>query len=212
MTRALNPSFQSRYFTLGVIILAAFLSLFSHRAKAEENPNQAASTVKKGVFLLSSEKIRDTNFSQSVIYVTEHGEGGTFGVIVNKPTYIPVNDAMPENQQVAEPDAKIFFGGPTHAQHLFVLTKAHEGERLHAVTENVYFGAGDQIVIKLNSDEHKTETRTFLGFSSWTPGQLEEEVKAGQWIVVPGDEKALFEKDAKTMWKKLIKRWSGQWL
>src|SRR5262249_55936817 len=39
-----------------------------------------------------------------------------------------------------------------------------------------------------------------LGYAGWSPGQLESEIEAGSWIVVPASRKLVFDTDNDTKW------------
>ncbi|MDH5668958.1 MAG: YqgE/AlgH family protein, partial [Nitrospira sp.] len=46
--------------------------------------------------------------------------------------------------------------------------------------------------------------RAYLGYSGWGPGQLEGEMNAGSWILVPADPMWVFEKDASSIWHDMV--------
>ena len=43
--------------------------------------------------------------------------------------------------------------------------------------------------------------RFALGYSGWGPGQLEEELKRGDWLVLPAYKKIMFNTPDDMMWK-----------
>ena len=42
------------------------------------------------------------------------------------------------------------------------------------------------------------------GYSGWGPGQLEEEIREGAWLVRPGGAREVFSGDADLLWKRLL--------
>lgn len=165
-----------------------------------------------GTLLIATDKLANSEFHHSVVYVTQHSEHGTYGVIINKPTHMTVNEAMPDDKQLKEP-SKLYFGGPMHATFLFVITEDQEHEELHQLIDGLYFGAGDKTTIEVNSTAAThTVTRTFIGFSNWGPGQLDKEIKSGVWLLAPGTKKDIFDKDPEALWTKLTRQWSGDWI
>ena len=45
-----------------------------------------------------------------------------------------------------------------------------------------------------------------LGYAGWAPGQLEEEIKADAWFVLPADKTLIFAKDADKKWRQAMDR------
>jgi putative transcriptional regulator len=50
------------------------------------------------------------------------------------------------------------------------------------------------------------EARYFAGYSAWQPGELEDEVRAGDWMLAEPDEATLFRRDPATLWRELVER------
>ncbi len=198
------------YRTKLALIIVALLMISVDSARAQP---ESEKTITKGSFLIATEKLDNTDFKHAVVYVTQAGNFGTYGLIINKPTFIPIKEAMPENHKSADPEKSIYFGGPAHLQYLFVLTQNKKHKKLHQITDNIYFGAGRESVIKLNTGDDQIGTRTYIGYSAWAPGQLDEEVQSGAWIIAPTEDKQnnVFSEDPKSVWQKLYKKWSGDW-
>ena len=51
--------------------------------------------------------------------------------------------------------------------------------------------------------------RLFAGFSGWAPQQLEAEIAAGGWYVLPASEAIIFRRDTRDLWSELLARASG---
>jgi putative transcriptional regulator len=45
-----------------------------------------------------------------------------------------------------------------------------------------------------------------MGYAGWSPGQLEGEIAAGAWEVVPADEALLFDENNQTKWDRAMAR------
>ena len=43
-----------------------------------------------------------------------------------------------------------------------------------------------------------------VGYAGWAPGQLEAEMRAGYWIVVPSDDGILFDDAYDTKWDRAM--------
>jgi len=169
------------------------------------------SKLEKGVFLVATKTLDNSPFDKSVIYVTQYGSSGTYGLIVNRRLPMAVNEVIPEAKQ-SDDENNLFFGGPMHARHLFILTETNEAAGLHPVNHGIYFGAGPAIVSRLEKSDNQHSIRTYAGFSSWGPGQIEQEIKSGDWLVIPANSQQLFNKNPELLWTQLYKNWGGDWI
>jgi len=41
-----------------------------------------------------------------------------------------------------------------------------------------------------------------MGYAGWAPGQLEAEVRAKAWFLIPAEEALIFDEDAEAKWDK----------
>lgn len=138
-----------------------------------------------GSLLVSEPLIHDNYFSRSAILVLdEPEEGGHFGLILNKPTEMTMQNLMPDWE--AGTRVPIFCGGPVDLQRMFLLHTL--GERLGSETEvlpGIYVGADlDKIIDYVESGgEVEGKIRFFLGYCGWSPGQLAGEINGKTWAV-----------------------------
>ena len=56
----------------------------------------------------------------------------------------------------------------------------------------------------LMDDNPETIVRGFLGYSGWSEGQLETEIKQKAWIVSPVDKNLINHKDGTSLWRLLV--------
>jgi putative transcriptional regulator len=50
-----------------------------------------------------------------------------------------------------------------------------------------------------------------VGYSGWSPGQLENEMKTGSWITLPADPSLVFEKDPHRIWADIMRSLGGRY-
>ncbi|MDH3326907.1 MAG: YqgE/AlgH family protein [Gammaproteobacteria bacterium] len=171
---------------------------------------RAHGNLSQGVFLVATDKLNEFSLKNSVIYITQHDGSGTSGFIVNRPTNLTINEAFPDTHASNSTNNTLYFGGPLHSQYLFILTQTKTPEGLYPINREVHFGTGEEMKARLHS-ETKDIIRTYAGFMSWGPGQLEEELTAGDWVLAPGNIKQLFSDDTSEIWKNLYHLWAGSW-
>ncbi len=169
------------------------------------------SKLEKGVFLVATKALDNSAFNQSVVYVTQYDSSGTYGLIINRPLPMAVNEIVPEAKKSGD-ENNLFFGGTMHARYLFILTKTNEATGLHPVNHGIFFGAGPEIVSRLEKSDNQYSIRTYAGFSSWGPGQIEQKIKNGDWLVIPANSEQLFNENPELLWTQLYKNWVGDWI
>ena len=139
----------------------------------------------RGRLLVASQHLQDPNFFRTVLLMLEHGEGA-LGVVLNRPTSISVEAAAPKWAELASEPKVLFSGGPVERTAAIALARstgirAPEG----AFTPLL----GDFGMVDLSREVAEllgivTGMRIFSGYAGWSPGQLEEEIDAGGWLLL----------------------------
>lgn len=164
----------------------------------------------KGGLLLSEPYLADPNFERTAILLTEHNEEGTVGFILNKPSDSQVSEVM---EDLKEFDARIFIGGPVEQDTL------HYVHRISTLADSIELSAGlywggnfEQLLGLVETHQvNATDIKFFLGYSGWSPGQLDDELKIDSWIVSDQvTEELIFETEPEMMWKKAMRGLGGR--
>jgi len=164
----------------------------------------------KGRLLASEPYLSDPNFERTIILLTEHNEEGTVGFVLNKPSESRIGDVMPDITHI---DCPVFVGGPVQQDTLHYIHRIEGISDAIPITEGVYWGGNfEQILLLIETGQIDEENiKFFLGYSGWSTGQLEEELKVNSWIV--GNRAAqelIFETEPDQMWKKSLKSLGGR--
>lgn len=158
----------------------------------------------KGVFLVAEARIDSGPFERSVVLLLAHGGEGTLGLIVNRPTNIPLSEALPDLVE-SEVSHRLSLGGPVEVEGLLVLFRsatARPGAQ-HVVGDVYYSGERDVLEQLLKEEKESNELRLFFGHSGWAPGQLDNELLKGAWDVLPADALTIFRVEPERMWEHL---------
>lgn len=138
---------------------------------------------KVGRILVSEPFLMDSYFKRSVILLGEHGEEGTVGFILNKPTDLGLNDALEDFPPFEVP---LYFGGPVQTDTIhFLHTIGAKLEGSKEILPGIWWG-GSLEMLKLMIDTHqvgKDDIRFFAGYSGWEPNQLNDELRSKTWLV-----------------------------
>lgn len=202
-----KPVFNSLLASSIFIVFAVISVAHSYAATPQLQP-------KKGRFLVATDNLAHSSFAETVIFVTHFSSRGATGIAINRPANIPMKEAFPSVKELKNINDTIFLGGPVRTDGIFVLMKT---ERPHAgmkeVVENIYFTVGlNAIIHSIPKSVEGEATRAYAGYSGWAPGQLQAEIQRGDWIIVEADPDIIFDKNPDTIWKQLMKIWSGDWI
>lgn len=158
----------------------------------------------RGRLLLSEPFLGDSYFGRSVVLLAEHNEEGSFGIVLNKPIADPFNEIV---KDFPDFEGKLFVGGPVETESLFfvhTLGDAIEGSL--EIGSGLYWGGDIEIVkemILLNAIT-PDDIRFSVGYSGWSPNQLNDELKRNSWLVSKGLNKNILKIAPDQMWKKLL--------
>lgn len=136
----------------------------------------------KGKVLISQPLMMDGCFRRSVVLLTEYSENGAIGFVLNKQLPIAIDNVM---EDFPADDLFLSIGGPVAANTLHYLhTFAHIPDAIEIVN-GIYWGGNIDAVRKLLSISvmGSGDIRFFLGYSGWTGGQLDDELKNHSWLV-----------------------------
>ena len=189
---------------------AMALALAAGEAVAADGPQMAPA---RGRFLVAQRDLRDPNFRETVVLLTEYDETGAMGLIVNWPTAAPAAELIPQVDGIAERVDTIFVGGPVARQVMLMLMRSEsdlpEAERIFA---DVHLSTSRDLLQQLVSGEVEVaEMRLYSGYAGWSPGQLDFELEAGGWLVVPAEAELVFAADPDRVWDELVRQSDVQW-
>ena len=165
----------------------------------------------RGQFLVAGRHLRDPNFYRTVVLLVEHGEDGAMGLVVNRPTDVEVRQALAGHFELPDATDPVYYGGPVEPSALFVLHDSVEfsGGEL-PLASGLFVGnsrdAFEGIVRSHEAGDEDLHFRVFAGCAGWGPGQLEDEMSRGDWVLTPPDDDPLLTLDPYEHWERLYRR------
>jgi putative transcriptional regulator len=155
--------------------------------------------------LVSEPFMLDPNFKRSVVLITEHNDDGTLGYVLNQRSNLLLKDILPECEDANFP---VFIGGPVANDTLHFIHTCYD--RMNSgtkITEEVYWG-GNFETLKLlvnNKQVEENEIKFFIGYSGWSPDQLDNELKRNSWLINNKyNPEVLFLLDEDNLWKEVV--------
>ena len=164
-----------------------------------------------GMLLLASPDLLDPNFADTVVLLLDVNDEGALGVVLNRPTALPVAEVLGDWGDVVEEPEVLFQGGPVATDGALALALAAPGGENSAGFRPVWDRLG---LLDLDTPSELVEgtvdrLRIFAGYAGWGIGQLEAEVAEGSWYVVPGEVDDVFGTDTRDLWRQVMKRQPG---
>ena len=172
--------------------------------------NIPSSSVTSGSLLIAEPYMGDTNFERSVVLVCEHNSLGTFGLVLNQPTSIHLDDVIDDIRA----ELPLFVGGPVQQNTLHFLHRRPDLiDGSVPVVDGLYWsGDFDQIKQAVNVGTlTERDARFFIGYSGWDAGQLADELTQKAWIVSHIDADFLFDTPTGEFWRGVLKRMGGEY-
>ncbi len=176
--------------------LCALLLLPSARTPAEDTKPVTA------ILLIARGALHDPNFADSVVLVMNHLGPAPVGLVVNRPTEIPVSRLFPDLKRLQPLPDKLYFGGPVELTSVWFLFRAARAPA-HAIQAfgNLYLSANRDLLLQLLGRAKPMEgLRIFMGHSGWGPGQLQGEIAQGAWTLEHADAEAIFRRKSEHPW------------
>lgn len=158
-----------------------------------------------GTFLVAREGLPDPRFSKSVILIIQHDDAGSAGLIVNRPSRLPLADLFGGQPGYADLDGLLSYGGPVAANSLLALARveAQAPDPSSQVFDNLYVTGIVELTDWVARDGATMRYRVFSGYAGWAPGQLDTELARGDWRVLPADADSIFSGRLGELWTRL---------
>ncbi len=161
-----------------------------------------------GMFLVAKRALDGSHFGQSVVYLVEHGEDGTLGLIVNRSSDVSLSEAVPDIEDKLATAHALYYGGPVGLPMILMLVRSESVvEGMTHIADDVYISSDRRVIDEvLAAKKPDSELRFYIGHSSWAAGQLDFELLRGSWHVVTADTDAIFSSETDSLWDRLIER------
>jgi putative transcriptional regulator len=161
----------------------------------------------QGHLLIASPSLLDPNFKRTVVLVTEHGEEGAAGLVLNRPSPAPVAELVPQLEPLVDDGEQVYVGGPVQPNAVLVLGEfVDPDDAAVPLFGSLGFPALDE------PDEIvpvTTRRRVFAGYAGWGAGQLEDELEREDWILEPALPDDAFTEAPEALWADVLRRKGG---
>jgi putative transcriptional regulator len=165
----------------------------------------------QGMLLIAEPFLKDPNFKRTVVLLCEHQEAGSFGFVLNREIEQTLEELLPDLEGMDNP---VYYGGPVQKDTLHFL---HQYPELipggFEVADGIYWGGDFDLAIQFLREQKidPDKIRFFIGYSGWTGGQLELELKENSWLLTPALRKLVFHRKMDEVWKDSLRNMGGDY-
>ena len=168
--------------------------------------------VRAGMLLVATPALLDPNFADTVVLLLDVDENGALGVVLNRPSAVPVADVLADwGDVVAEPEV-LFHGGPVSTEGALAVGLLRTDDDVPVGFREV---VGQLGLVDLDTpvellDGSLDGIRIFAGYAGWGADQLDGEIAEGSWYVVPSQPRDPFRVDPTELWRDVLRRQPGE--
>ena len=160
-----------------------------------------------GQLLVATQEMKDPHFAETVIYIVRHNEDGAMGVVVNRPvargSISDLLKGLGVDSEGASGEITLHYGGPVEPGEGFVLhSKDYVSDGTIVVQDGFSLTANIEILRAISHGKGPRHSLVVMGYAGWAPGQLEAEIRAKAWFLIPAEEALIFDEDAEAKWDK----------
>jgi putative transcriptional regulator len=163
-----------------------------------------------GQLLIAGPALADPNFWRTVVLIVAHSDEGALGLVLNRASQTTAGDAVPELEELVDGDGLLFVGGPVQPSSVIVLAEFEDPG------DAALLSFGDIGVLATGPSPEVLSagvrrSRAFAGHAGWGPGQLDDELERGDWILEPAQPEDAFCADPESLWSRVLARKGGSY-
>jgi putative transcriptional regulator len=162
------------------------------------------------ILLLSMPQMADPNFARTVVLLCDYTQEGAFGLVVNRRMREPASSLVQTEPAVTvDPDVRLWVGGPVDPQRTWLLMSDAQGpdEEQREICPGVVLSVSHALTLQLlQAPPSSSQARVIVGYASWGPGQLEDEIAESSWLTMEVDPSLIFHTPPDQMWEIALRR------
>lgn len=160
----------------------------------------------RGKLLVAAPTLLDPNFARTVVFMLEHNDEGAIGVVLNRPSELPVATTIEPWAGRTVPPSVIFLGGPVSPSSVIALASVSLDDA--GANWNPILGRIGTVDLDVDPSEVPglDEVRMFAGYAGWSGGQLEAELHDDCWFEVTAELTDVHTDDPDELWWEVLAR------
>jgi putative transcriptional regulator len=165
--------------------------------------------------LVAMPSMLDNNFARTVLLLAEHNSEGAVGFVLNRPSTVPLKSMVSEIDRDIPPAIPAWYGGPIDTGTAIILHARKPADGDTEIGTNIYLSTSGKILDSLIGESEiairerangqlvhdiLNPYRFLVGYAGWGAGQLDDEIRAGSWLLHAVDQDLLFNTPWSDMW------------
>ncbi len=156
--------------------------------------------------LIATPAIKDPIFASSLVYMCEHNQEGSMGLVVNHETSQVLDDIFDQLNIHCDDEAiknqPVYIGGPVQLEQGFVLHSSPAlWQNSTEVSPGIHLTSSLDILQAIADGRGPDDYLVILGFSGWASGQLEAELQQNSWLTSSCNADLLFHEKPEDKWQ-----------
>ena len=162
-----------------------------------------------GKCLVSMPNIADERFNNSLIYICSHNEAGAMGFVLNKQlpniSFSDITAQLPIKVVPNQPEIVLHQGGPLEKIRGFVIHSTdYVKDDTIVIDDKIAISSSIDVITDIAFGTGPKDNIIALGYASWAPKQLEQEIINNTWLVVEPSTELVFRTKDEEKWEKAI--------
>lgn len=197
-------------------------NLNKQKLSDEATDNTVDNSYLQSQLLISMPGLEDPYFKQSVTLICQHNEDGCFGLTINKPIEITIDEVLKQldinadqpvtnaaktkytqlNKSASPKSMSALRGGPVQTEQGFIIHDSNaKWENTMVINDDLSVTASRDILLDIAAGNGPENYLLTLGCASWMGGQVESEIMDNSWLNCPIDKKILFDMPFDQRWQ-----------
>jgi putative transcriptional regulator len=171
--------------------------------------------------LVAMPSMLDSNFARTVMLLAEHNNEGAVGFVLNRPSTVPLKSMLSVIDREIPPAIPAWYGGPIDTGTAIILHSRKPADGDTEIGSNIYLSTSGRVLDSLIGESEVTirerangqlvhdilnPYRFLVGYAGWGAGQLDDEIRAGSWLLHPVDQDIIFNTPWSDMWSIITTR------
>lgn len=155
-------------------------------------------------------------FHRAVILLLEHGDRGSYGVILNRPSSVYMRDLDLGRPLPEFDDCRLYLGGDVGDKEVLLVHPHGELKGATEVVKGLYLGGVEAARAAIATGRAQpADFRWSKGYAGWAAGQLQSECKRGVWFTAAASPKVVLREvglaDGSEYWHKILGLMGGDY-
>ena len=158
-----------------------------------------------GSLLVARPALQEGTFRHTVILLSNHTREGAMGMVLNRPLHRTLGEMDGDYALGPLAGVPVFQGGPVQTDQMILAAW-----RLQDGGFQLHFGLDPARATALAAEENMI-LRAFLGYSGWSGGQLETELRRDTWVTTAIPPNLMTHNHDETLWRAVLRTVSWEW-